>query len=196
VASVSDGPDGKPMLFVVSTEDLRSWLAGEHRRPTGVWLVQGRPGSSVPRLPYEELIESLLSFGWIDASVRTLDAERSLLWVSPRRKGSVWSLPNKERVARLEAAGRLETAGREVIERAKADGSWTILDGAERLEVPDDLAAAFAEADPVARATFDAFPASVRKAYLTQIALARTAATRQRRIEDTVARSAANRRPG
>jgi uncharacterized protein YdeI (YjbR/CyaY-like superfamily) len=196
VATLADGPDGKPLLTVESLADLRGWLDAAAGRPTGVWLVQGRPGSSLLRIPSEDLVCELLCAGWIDASVRTLDEHRSLLWISPRRRGSVWSLPNKARVARLEAEGRLRPAGLAVIERAQADGSWTTIDGAERLEVPDDLAAAFAQADPGARRTFDAFPASARKAALTQIALAKTPATRARRIAETVRRAAAGERPG
>jgi len=42
--------------------------------------------------------------------------------VTPRTRGAKWSRPNKERVARLEAAGRLAPAGIAVIAQAKADG--------------------------------------------------------------------------
>ena len=143
----------------------------------------------------EQVLNGQLCFGWIDAVIGTLDKGQSVLWISPRRKGSVWSKPNKERIERLLAAGRVQPPGLAVIERAKQDGSWTVIDGPEKLEVPDDLAAALA-ADPDAQARFAAFPASVRKAYLTQIALAKSEATRQRRIADTVERSARNQRPG
>jgi uncharacterized protein YdeI (YjbR/CyaY-like superfamily) len=149
--------------------------------------VQGRSGSDLPRLPYESLITELLRAGWIDASVRTLDARRSLLWISPRRKGSVWSGPNKARIARLQAEGGLLPAGQAVVDRAVADGTWSMLDGPERLEVPDDLAAALeAEPDEVQRA-FVELTASLRKQLLAQIALAKTDATRARRVETAVA---------
>lgn len=192
---LEDGPEGKPMLTVTSAADLREWLAAEHTRPGGVWLVRSRPGFDVDAVDYEHVINELLCFGWIDAVIKTLDERRSVLWISPRRKGSVWSKPNKERIERLLAVGRVQPPGLAVIDRAKQDGSWTVIDGPEKLEVPDDLDAALA-ADPDAQARFAAFPASVRKAYLTQIALAKSEATRQRRIADTVERSARNQRPG
>lgn len=195
MATLEDGPEGKPMLAITSAQDLREWLAAEHTRPAGVWLVRPRPGSGVDGPSYEEVIGELLCFGWIDAVIKVLDERRSLLWISPRRKGSVWSKPNKERIERLLAAGRLRPPGLAVIERAKQDGSWTVIDGPENLEVPPDLAAALAD-HPEAQARFAAFPASVRKAYLSHIALAKTEATRQRRIVDVVERSANNRRPG
>jgi uncharacterized protein YdeI (YjbR/CyaY-like superfamily) len=138
-------------------------------------------------MPYEQMIAELLCEGWIDASVRTLDERRSLLWISPRRKGSVWSGPNKARVARLQAEGRLRPPGQAVIDRAVADGTWTVLDGPERLDVPDDLAAALAASGAGLRDAWDALTPSVRKQQLSQIALAKSAPTRQRRVHAAVA---------
>ena len=189
-------PDGKPLLTVESAADLREWLAAEQGRTSGVWLVRARPGSSrVPLVPYDAIIDELLCAGWIDASVRVLDDDRSLLWVSPRRKGSVWSRPNKERVTRLVEQQRMTPSGQAAVDRARQDGSWTVLDGPENLEVPDDLAAALS-GDPVAAANFAAFPPSARKNYLGHVAMAKTPATRARRIAEVVARSSQNRRPG
>lgn len=195
MATEMTAPDGKPMLSVVDADDLRQWLDTEHGRPTGVWLVRARPGSDHPAVDYEQVIDALLSVGWIDASIRVLDEGRSLLWISPRRRGSVWSMPNKRRVESLVEAGRMRPSRQAAVERAMADGSWSVLDSAERLEVPGDLAQALA-ADPAARDNFEAFPPSARKAYLAHIALAKTPGTRARRVATVVERSAAGLRPG
>ncbi len=61
--------------------------------------------------------------------------------MTPRKPGSTWAATNKVRVERLMAAGLMAERGPRVIELAKANGSWTIVDSVERLEVPDDLAA-------------------------------------------------------
>ncbi len=74
-------------------------------------------------------------------------------------------------------------AGLAAIERAKANGSWTILDAAERLEVPEDLAAALATRPPAA-ANFAAFPPSARKMLLGWVAVARRPETRAARITE------------
>ena len=83
--------------------------------------------------------------------------------------------------------------GRAVIERAKADGSWSLLDEVEDLIVPDDLAAAFDER-PGSRAHFDAFPRSARRALLEWIVQAKRPETRQRRIAETALRAENNER--
>ena len=72
-------------------------------------------------------------------------------------------------------------AGRAVVEAAKADGSWTLLDDVEDLIVPADLAAAF-EAVPGSREHWEAFPRSAKRGILEWIVQAKTAPTRAKRI--------------
>jgi uncharacterized protein YdeI (YjbR/CyaY-like superfamily) len=170
-----------------------AWLAANHERTTGVWLVTWKPGSGRPVLSYEDAVIEALRFGWIDSRAAPSRPETSGLWFAPRRPGSAWAATNKARIARLETEGRLEPAGRRVIEQAKVDGSWTILDGPEALLVPDDLAAAF-ERYHGSRVTWDGFPKSVRKAHLTAIAFAKRPATRAQRIDTIAAAAASGRR--
>jgi len=84
-------------------------------------------------------------------------------------------------------------AGLAVIEAAKADGWWTLLDGVENLVVPDDLAAAL-DAHPPAREHWDAFPRSVRRALLEWIVQAKRAETRAKRIAETAEKAQVNER--
>jgi uncharacterized protein YdeI (YjbR/CyaY-like superfamily) len=84
-------------------------------------------------------------------------------------------------------------AGLAAIERAKANGSWEILDSVERLDVPDDLAAVL-ERLPPAAANFAAFPPSARKMLLGWVALARRPETRASRITQIAEAAARNER--
>ncbi len=88
--------------------------------------------------------------------------------------------------------GRVASPGLEVIERAKASGTWTALDEVEDLVVPRDLADRFARAAPAARSNFEASPRSVRRAILEWILGARRPETRERRIDETVTLAARN----
>ena len=87
----------------------------------------------------------------------------------------------------------MQPAGLAAIERAKADGSWTVLDGPEHLEVPPDLAAAL-DANPPAAELFAAFPPSARKLMLSWVATAVRPETRASRIEQIAVRAARNER--
>jgi uncharacterized protein YdeI (YjbR/CyaY-like superfamily) len=169
--------------------EWRAWLAVNHLGSKGVWLVSWKAGTGRPRLGYEESVEEALAFGWVDSQAATLDGERAMLWFTPRKANSPWSLTNKERIARLEASGRIADAGRGAVRAAKANGMWTLLDDAQNLIVPDDLAEALA-ATPGARERWDAFSASARRRLLEWIVLARRPATRATRIAETARRAA------
>jgi uncharacterized protein YdeI (YjbR/CyaY-like superfamily) len=185
--------DARERVLVASREAWRTWLAAHHATAPGIWLVSWRAGSGRPRVPYEALVEEALAFGWIDSLPRKLDADRTMLLLTPRKPGSAWAAANKARVARLEADGHMTPAGLAVVRAAQADGSWTRIDAAQALEVPPDLAAALA-ARPGARQHWAAFPPSTRRGILEWILQARRPATRARRVETTAAEAAVNRR--
>jgi uncharacterized protein YdeI (YjbR/CyaY-like superfamily) len=122
-----------------------------------VWLASWKRGANRPTVAYEEAVEEALCFGWIDSTVNTLDEERGLQLMTPRRPRSSWTRLNRERVARLEAEGRMTEAGRRAVVVAKHNGWWLLYDTVEDLLEPDELSAALDEV-PQARAHWDAFP--------------------------------------
>ncbi|HSK54087.1 MAG TPA: YdeI/OmpD-associated family protein [Jiangellales bacterium] len=164
--------------------EWRAWLAEHHGRGQGVWMVSWRKASGHTPLTYDEAVEEALCFGWVDSRPRKLDDHRTMLWFSPRKPGSGWSRPNKQRVARMESAGLMAEAGRRAVEVAQADGSWTALDEVEALTVPDDLAEAL-EARPPAAEEWEAFPRSVKRGVLEWISTAKRHETRAKRVEET-----------
>lgn len=85
----------------------RAWLAGHHAMEPEVWLVYPRKGTGQPRIAYGDAVEEALCFGWIDSTVKTLDADHTAQRFSPRRAGSGYSQPNKERLRRLMAQGKV-----------------------------------------------------------------------------------------
>jgi uncharacterized protein YdeI (YjbR/CyaY-like superfamily) len=161
----------------------REWLIANHATTNGVYLVSWRRGSGRSSVSYEDAVEEALCVGWVDSSGRNLDDERSIQWFARRRPRSVWARSNKDRVARLMAAGQMLPAGLAVVEEAKRSGMWTILDDVEDLVVPDDLAAAL-DGKPPARAKWDAFPPSARRAMLQWVVEARRPETRAKRIAE------------
>ena len=86
---------------------------------------------------------------------------------------------------------RMKSAGLQVLEQAKADGSWSKLDSSESATIPKDLVAAFRK-HPGSKANFDGFPAGVRKQILQWIDQAKTQPTREKRITETASLAAKN----
>ena len=183
-----------PRVEVESRAAWRRWLSANHARAQGIWLVTYKKTADPRRyLSYDDIVDEALCFGWVDSLPRSLDAERSMRLVAPRKPKSGWSRVNKARVERLMADGKMTPAGLRAIERAKADGSWAKLDAVEALVVPRDLAAALGQ-NAKARAFFDEFPRSSKRIILEWIAGARTPETRAKRVEETARLAAKNQR--
>ena len=175
-------------------EQWRAWLSQNHQRDEGVWLITFKKASPQPSVGYEASVEEALCFGWVDSRSRGLDESRSMLWFAPRRQGSGWSRSNKERLAKLIKAGIMHEAGMAKVQAAKSDGTWHALDAVENLEVPPDLADAFAKY-PGSGKNFEAFPRWVKRAILEWISTAKRAATQKRRIDETARLAMENQRP-
>jgi uncharacterized protein YdeI (YjbR/CyaY-like superfamily) len=173
--------DDAPLVQFDDRAAWRGWLASNHATARGVWLVTWRPRSGRQGLEYEDAIQEALCFGWVDSTAGKVDDDRGKLYFAPRKPRSGWSASNKARIDRLIAEGKMMPAGTAAIDRARADGSWTVLDSVERLEVPDDLADALAASPPAATA-FAAFPPSARKQMLGWVAMAVRPETRKARI--------------
>lgn len=187
--------DEAPLVHADDRATWHAWLEANHASAKGAWLVTWRPSSGHPTLDYEGAIEEALCFGWVDSTGGTVDAQRGKLYFAPRKPRSVWAATNKARVERLIRDGRMAPAGLAAIERAQANGWWEILDAPERLEVPDDLAAALAGL-PNAAANFAAFPASARKMALSWVAIAIRPDTRAARIAKVAEAASRNERLG
>jgi uncharacterized protein YdeI (YjbR/CyaY-like superfamily) len=169
----------------------RAWLEQHHTRKEGVWLISYKKTTGKSRFEYDEAVEEALCFGWVDSKSNRLDEERSMLWFAPRKPGTGWSKPNKERVERLIAQGLMMPAGLARVEAARRDGSWNALDAVEALAIPPDLVTALAS-HPGAAEHFEAFPRSVKRGILEWIATAKKPETRSKRIEETARLAAQN----
>lgn len=175
---------------VKSRAQWRRWLQANHRQTQSIWLVSYKR-SSPHYLAYADIVEEALCFGWIDSRPAKLDAERSMLLLSPRKPGSNWSKLNKDRVAALTAAGLMTPAGQAKIDQARLDGTWDALNSVEALEMPADLSAALRQIPP-AETNFAAFPPSIRRGILEWISSAKSAPTRSKRIEETARLASVN----
>lgn len=70
-------------IEVKSRAALRAWLAENHATETSVWLVVYKKPSP-HYLPWGEVVEELLCWGWIDSVTRKVDEARWSYRISPR----------------------------------------------------------------------------------------------------------------
>jgi uncharacterized protein YdeI (YjbR/CyaY-like superfamily) len=102
-----------------------------------------------------------------------------------RKPKSIWSRINKEKIERLTKEGLMTEAGFEIIEIAKQNGSWTILDESEALIVPGDLDNAF-QKSVSAKDYFSSLSRSDKRNILQWLVLAKRQETREKRIAEII----------
>jgi uncharacterized protein YdeI (YjbR/CyaY-like superfamily) len=185
----------KPLKFQNKAE-WRAWLEENHAVQKEAWLAILKQNAPGPGVSYEEAVEEAVCFGWIDGLTKSLTSEHYVQRFTPRKRSSTWSVSNIGRVERLIAEGRMTEAGMREVRRAQENGEW---EAAMRREdtssLPEDLVSALA-GNPIAQANFEAYPASQKKMFLHWILSAKTEATRQKRIRQTVEMAADNKRFG
>ena len=188
-------PTDLPVMAFPDQAALEEWLEAEHATAPGLYVKLAKKGAGVPSINWEQMVEVLLCFGWIDGRANRLDDRFYLQRVTPRRPRSVWSQKNVTTVERLIAEGRMRPAGLAAVEAAKADGRWErAYAGPATITVPDDLVAALAT-EPAAQQAFDGLDGRNRYAVLHRVATAATPQTRARRIAALVTMLAEGRRP-
>jgi uncharacterized protein YdeI (YjbR/CyaY-like superfamily) len=168
------------------------WLSKHHARETELWLRLYKKGSGVASVTNSEAIDVALCWGWIDGVRKGLDDRSFLQRFSPRKGKSIWSKINRDRVARLTAAGRMTPHGQRHIDAAKGDGRWHAayrMHGTTPASLPDDLHAAIAK-NARARKNLETLARRDLFALQFRIAAMRTAAGRTRKIAELVAKLA------
>ncbi|MGO1650812.1 MAG: YdeI/OmpD-associated family protein [Sphingobacterium sp.] len=178
--------DETEIFYPTTVSQWRKWLKENHQEKRSVWLVLYSKASGKPTLTWSEAVDAALCFGWIDSKKIKKDEETAHQFFSKRRPNGTWSKINKEKVEALISKGLMEKAGYQCIETAKQNGSWTILDSVEALEIPPDLEQAFKTA-PKAKDYFLGLSKSAKKILLQGLVLAKTAGTRQARIMKIIA---------
>lgn len=168
-----------------SRKEWRKWLEKNHSTEKSVWLVIYKKESEIPSVYYPEAVDEALCFGWIDSKPNKRDEDSYYQFFAKRNPKSNWSKVNKEKIAKLIEKGLMQSAGLEMIEIAKENGTWTALDEVENLIIPDDLQELFSD-NKTAFENWERFPPSSKRGILEWILNAKKPETRQKRIEETV----------
>ena len=101
------------LLHFKNRSELRQWLKENHRKEKCCWVVTYRSKCPEwPAIPYIDVVEEALCFGWIDSTLKKLPDGRLAQRLSPRRKNSHWTRLNMDRCMDLEDRGLMTPAGR------------------------------------------------------------------------------------
>ena len=106
------------LLTFTERRQLREWFEQNHLLEKCCWVACNR--SKIPKpgtLPYIDIVEEALCFGWIDSTIKKLPDGRLAQRLSPRRKGSHWTELNKVRCRQLEEQGLMTDSGRAALNK-------------------------------------------------------------------------------
>ena len=103
------------LLEFTQRQQLRDWLQEYHSSAKECWVVMSRAKNPIGVLPYLDVVEEALCFGWIDSTLKRLPDGRLAQRLSPRRKKSHWTELNKQRCQELESRGLMTQAGRDAL---------------------------------------------------------------------------------
>ena len=108
------------LLHFGNRSELRQWLKENYNKEKCCWVVTYRSKCPPewPAIPYIEVVEEALCFGWIDCTLKRLSDGRLAQRLSPRRPKSHWTQLNKDRCVELEDRGLMTEAGRRTFENA------------------------------------------------------------------------------
>ena len=62
--------------FFETPAELRAWLERHHATEDEHWVGAHRKGTGRPSLTWEQIVDELLCFGWIDGIRRSMPDER------------------------------------------------------------------------------------------------------------------------
>ena len=184
----------KETFYPKSQKDWREWLEKNHDSKQSIWLVCYKKQANKPTINWSDAVDEALCFGWIDSTRKSVGDDMFIQFFTRRKPNSAWSKINKAKVERLIKDGLMQKAGFESIARAKANGSWTILDEVEELIIPEDLDIEF-EANPGSKDFFMSLSKSVKKIMLHWVVAAKRPETRKNRITEIATLAAQKLKP-
>ena len=181
-------PPSDPIFFE-SPGELRKWLLANHDRETELWIGFHKKATGRPTLSYQQALDEMLAFGWIDGIRKGIDDSSYTMRYTPRRRGSNWSEVNTRRVGELLADGRMHPAGIAAFEARDPEKTklYSYEERTRPLEPEDE---ARFRANAAAWERFQALPASYRRAAQWWVRSAKREETRARRLATLIETSA------
>jgi uncharacterized protein YdeI (YjbR/CyaY-like superfamily) len=178
---------GLPIHAFASQAAWDAWLVEHGASSAGLWVKIAKKSAATPTVSKAQAIETALAHGWVDGQLDRFDDDWWLTRFTRRGPKSKWSQINRDTATRLMAGGGMTPAGQAEVDKAKADGRWDVAyEPQGKATVPDDLAGAL-KTSPKAEVFFANLTGANRYAVLYRIHDAKTAATRQARIDKFVA---------
>ena len=98
-------------IFFKNIVLLRKWLVKNHLVKKELWLGYYKKKSSNYNFSWSDSVDELLCFGWIDGLRKSIDEEKYMIRITPRKTTSNWSTVNIKKANKLIETSRMQKAG-------------------------------------------------------------------------------------
>ena len=184
--------DSLPIMSFETQQDWERWLTEYHTKTVGIWLKIAKKETGIPSVSYAEALDSAICYGWIDGQKASFDGTYWLQKFTPRRPKSIWSKVNCDKATALIAEGRMQPAGLQQVELAKADGRWDVAyESQSKITIPADFQHEL-DKNQKAMDFFSTLDSTNRYAILFRIQTAKKPETRSARIHKFIEMLAKN----
>ena len=185
----------KPKFFPTPA-DFRAWLEANHETAKELLVGYYKKGSGRPSITWPESVDEALCYGWIDGVRRSLGGNAYTIRFTPRRPTSIWSAINVAKVKELTKQGRMRAAGDRAFAARTAERTGVYSFERKEAAKLSRTETKLLRVNRKAAAFFEAQPPGYRATALHWVVSAKRPDTRERRLSQLIADSAAGRRIG
>ncbi|KAK8851649.1 bacteriocin-protection protein [Apiospora arundinis] len=176
-------------IFFESPSAFGGWLSHNYDIQKEVFVGFYKKQSGKLLMTWSQAVDEALCWGWIDGQCKSLDAERHARRFTPRGKRSHWSRVNVDKVAALDAAGRMREPGKAAFALRTDDNTAQMSFERGSLALSEDFATKLA-ADAAASEYMNHAPPGYRRSVFDWVMSANLPETRQRRLAELIECSA------
>ncbi|MGL1888968.1 MAG: YdeI/OmpD-associated family protein [Reichenbachiella sp.] len=177
----------EPKYFPTQAQ-FRAWLENNHDKGTELFVGYYKVKSGYPSMTWSESVDQALCFGWIDGVRRTIDEHSYQIRFTPRRKDSVWSPVNLEKIKVLTEKDLMRPAGIEIFKNRTESKSYDYAFRQNDLKLPDEFESLFKN-NAKAWDYFDALAPSYKKLSIHWVISAVQEKTKIKRLDELIAMS-------
>ncbi|MBL8509059.1 MAG: YdeI/OmpD-associated family protein [Chitinimonas sp.] len=180
------------LRYFATPADFRDWLRQHHATATVQWVGFYKKESGLPSISWPESVDEALCVGWIDGIRKRVDEVSYAIRFTPCKRSSIWSAINIGRVAELQAEGRMQAAGLAAFEARQAEKSVVYSYEREHASLTEGYLQQL-QANPAAWVYFQLQAPWYQRSASWWVTSAKQEPTRQRRLLQLIADSAAGR---
>jgi|SRR5665647_1068640 len=178
-------------IYFRNKEEFRNWLEENHDTNPGIWVIFYKKHINIDCIKYNELLEEVLCFGWIDSLIKKIDDDKYARKITPRTNTQKWSELNKKKVIELIKEGKMTQAGLHKIDNYLKTGKvdWPVnKSGKKELkenDIPDFIIEELAKNEP-ALINFNKLATTYKRHYILWITNARKEETILSRLKESI----------